>query len=144
MSDELRAALIELSVANEWEAAVREWQPAGCERRPSNCICGVRVQTVFYIKNIVTSEVSGVGSSCIRQFDGTHLSAPLNEMVNAERRRNQLPVAERQLPEQYRMPTIGLMKYKDITTKRHLGLRRLILRRCRLSSAVKEYLSAQS
>jgi hypothetical protein len=145
MSSDLQAALIELSVADDWRNAVREWHPVGCERKECNCICGQKLKTVYHIRNHRTSWLSGVGSSCIKQFHGTHLSAPLTEMLKEERKKSKLPVAERQLPEQYRITELGLMKYKDIMSSRHVAFRHLILKQCRLSTAVKVYLrSAQS
>ena len=145
MSSDLKTALIELSTADDWRNAVLEWHPVGCERKECNCICGQKLKTVYYIRNHRSGWLSGVGSSCIKHFHDTHLSAPLTEMAKEERKKNKLPVAERQLPEQYRMPTLGLMTYKDIMTSRHVAFRLLILKQCRLSSDVKVFLrSAQN
>jgi hypothetical protein len=69
----LIAAVVELSVADGWAEAVREWDVAGLEELPGKsgvCVCGhVGLKFLFTIQNRHTAaQMHPIGSDCIHLF----------------------------------------------------------------------------
>jgi len=75
--------VINLSNANNWEAAVTEWNIVDFEEdqyKHSSCICGKEnLRYLYTIKNIKTNNILyPIGSSCIKKFN----RADLNEKTS--------------------------------------------------------------
>lgn len=73
--EELRRAVIEASVADEWEAARREWEVSDCEvdegeDLEEQCLCGQEgLRYLYTIRNTLNGrDLYPIGSSCIFKF----------------------------------------------------------------------------
>lgn len=75
----LMAAVLSVSNARTWEAAVREWDIVDCEEDAScksRCVCGKEnIRYLFTIRNRSNKNtLFPIGSSCIRKFDRDDLN----------------------------------------------------------------------
>lgn len=68
----LKAHVISLSEANDFEAAKREWSLAGVELSEEwdNCPCGQDIKEHCFIRNTLNGNETYVGNICINQFIG--------------------------------------------------------------------------
>ena len=65
--------VLELSTANDWDTAVKEWEIADCEEDDTlseSCVCGKEhLYYLFTIENVVNGNtLFPIGSSCIKKF----------------------------------------------------------------------------
>ena len=72
--------VIENSVADVWDLAVREWEIVDCEESEevdAVCVCGKEhIRYMFTIRNTVNGNtLVPIGSSCIRKFQQPELSS---------------------------------------------------------------------
>lgn len=67
-----RAAILDLSDADEFYAAKREWEFVGIEIDDNldNCLCGHTIKEICHIKNQLNGNKAHVGNVCINQFLG--------------------------------------------------------------------------
>ena len=81
--ENLKKAIIDNSVSNNWQDAVLEWTLIDTEedeQNESQCICGKEnIRYLHRIRNIHNGKVLfPIGSSCIKKFD----RADLNELIS--------------------------------------------------------------
>lgn len=70
---QLKAAILELSQAADWETARKEWILVDiCEAdAPEECLCGhFPIIEVCQIKNRITGKTTDVGNVCVKRFLG--------------------------------------------------------------------------
>lgn len=67
---ELFRPIIELSVADEWEAAAQEWKLLTIEWRDEggHCICSHYIKEHCQIENMINGNQAIVGNCCINKF----------------------------------------------------------------------------
>ena len=70
---QLRERILELSCAEEWEVARKEWSLVGVHDadEPESCLCGhFPIIEICEIRNRVTGHHTEVGNRCVRRFLG--------------------------------------------------------------------------
>jgi len=78
--ERLRDAILELSVAKQWQAAKREWNLIAVVQaepdEPETCLCGHHpIIELCEIKNQLTSHTATVGNQCVKRFLGIESEA---------------------------------------------------------------------
>lgn len=70
--ERLKAHILPLSVANDFEAAKREWTLVGVEvsEEWDSCPCGKEIKEHCYIENRLNGNATYVGNVCINRFIG--------------------------------------------------------------------------
>lgn len=70
--ERLKARIISLSNAQDFDAARKEWQLIGIEvsEEFDNCPCGQEIKEHCYIKNNLNGNTTYVGNVCINRFIG--------------------------------------------------------------------------
>ncbi|NGX36243.1 MAG: hypothetical protein K1000chlam1_01083 [Candidatus Anoxychlamydiales bacterium] len=73
VSWKLPQRIIDLSQADNWPAAIREWKAVGIEELEDgedneNCLCGHVIRTLCFVENRTTSKGAIVGNHCIKKF----------------------------------------------------------------------------
>lgn len=69
----LKAAILALSHADDWEVAKWEWKLIGVFEadEPETCPCGYHpIVEIFTIRNAITGHVADVGNVCVKRFLG--------------------------------------------------------------------------
>lgn len=79
---QLRRVIVKNSVADNWEEAVKEWQPIDLTYDPevdSTCVCGhPNLFYLYTIKNMKNGkELFPIGSSCIQRFKRKELTSKI-------------------------------------------------------------------
>lgn len=70
---QLKAAILPLSKATEWETAKKEWKLVGISEvdEPESCPCGhYPINELCTISNVVTAKHIDVGNVCVKRFLG--------------------------------------------------------------------------
>lgn len=75
--------IVEASLADKWEVAVREWDIYDCEEdeeAETECMCGHEgIRYLFYIRNRHNGRTFGpIGSECIKKFGRQDLSSEVD------------------------------------------------------------------
>ena len=75
--------IVEASLADKWEDAVREWDIYDCdedEEAETECMCGHEgIRYLFYIRNRHNGRTFGpIGSECIKKFGRQDLSSEVD------------------------------------------------------------------
>ncbi len=82
----LRAEILKLSVSDEWEDAVNEWEVVRVISKESfegsRCLCGQEILKECHIRNVATGTRAIVGSSCVRRFGNPEMDRMLDSMVS--------------------------------------------------------------
>ncbi len=78
--ERLKAAILTLSSADEWQAAKREWQLVSIVQaepdEPETCLCGHHpILELCEIQNRTTGNGATVGNQCVRRFLGLETEA---------------------------------------------------------------------
>lgn len=70
--ERLRAHILPLSNASEWNDAKNEWRLVGIEMQEDwdNCPCGQEIKELCYIENQLNGNRTYVGNVCVNRFIG--------------------------------------------------------------------------
>lgn len=83
--DNLIKTVIEASEANNWNAAVQEWEIIDCEEDEScssECVCKhLGLRYLYTIRNVMNgNELAPIGSTCIKKFEREDLNEEISVM----------------------------------------------------------------
>lgn len=78
--ERLKSAILELSHADDWQAAKKEWELRGINQadpdEPETCLCGHHpIIELCELRNRLTSNEATVGNQCVRRFLGLESEA---------------------------------------------------------------------